>query len=298
MSDRGKIYSSHLSAFIKVAFGFIMLILVFSACKRTTVTTITRPGIDSIPASITIDSGDNQIGIKGYELPVSPTVLVRNKAGNPLQGISVSFTPCAGCGSMVWDNAITNQYGIVSSQWVLGTLSDSIQSMKVKVLNDTNLSVIFKATARVESKHHFIGTFYITGLNSDTSFLQLEYGGISTFRVNTKMPLEMDSLFLDTLQEPRLPTTVIINGSRTPSTGASCCFVVETEGGPGGAPYHGDDSTAYSYILLYWTFTGTLTNNVFSGTFQAVYDYYVEPPHHYVYRGESSFSGIFSVTQQ
>ncbi len=323
MVNRNKINSNPLRSSIKTVFGFIMFILIFSTCKKATIAndlantgssqdSLSIRNVDSIPASITIDYGDNLIGIRGYVLYGSPTVLVKNKAGNPLKGIPLSFTPCTGCGTVNWVFEIacpgctpvpvdtifyTNSDGKASANWVLGTLSDSIQTLTAKVRDSSNLSVTFKAITRYYKLHNYIGTINIVAPGDSSGvaapFL-LPYNGITPYQVNTNMPLEMDSMSLVVNHYVISPQTIIINGDtvmRYGKTTLGCCDFYS------GINYQ-SGGTNYDY-LLQWFFTGAGTNNVFSGTYQNVVDYFVTPPPpNDVLRGGYTFGGAFSVTQQ
>jgi hypothetical protein len=320
MVNREKINSTRLVTSLKTIIGLFIFVLVFSTCKKTTVTndppvnpgpvvdSSTVPIADSI--SITIAPGDSLIGIRGFLLYGGPSILVTNKAGKPLSGIPLSLTPCSECGSVNWVYMIacngctpvpvdttfyTNSDGIASASWRLGTLSDSIQTLVATVRNHPNVSVTVRATTRYFKLHNFIGTINIVA-PGDTSgpaapFL-LPYNGVTPFQQNANMPLEMDSMSLDVNHYVIAPQMIIINGDTVMSNGQNtlnCCSFL------GGIGYQSGDSN-YSYQFN-WYFYGTGTNHVFSGTFDNVVDYYVELPTD-VLRGVTNFGGPFSVTQQ
>ncbi|NIP61100.1 MAG: hypothetical protein GWM92_21815, partial [Gemmatimonadetes bacterium] len=52
------------------------------------------------PASIVKVLGDGQTGEVGRPLPVEPTVEVRNGRGEPISGVSVSFSVESGAGTV------------------------------------------------------------------------------------------------------------------------------------------------------------------------------------------------------
>ena len=324
MVNREKIISTQLVTSLKSMIGLCMLVLLFSTCRKTTVINDppTNPGpvvdssaapmVDSIPTSITIAPGDKLIGIRGFLLYGGPSLLVTNKAGKPLKGIPLSLVPCTECGTVNWVYMIacngctpvpvdttfyTDSNGIASANWRLGTLSDSVQTLTATVRNHPNLSVTVKATTRYFKLHNFIGTINIVAAG-DTSgpaapFL-LPYNGVTPFRQNANMPLEMDSMSIDVNHYVIAPQTIIINGDTVMSNGKNllgCCSFL------GGIGYQSGDS---SYMYQFnWYFYGTGTNNVFSGTFDNAVDYYVIPPSpSAVLRGVTNFGGAFSVTQQ
>ncbi len=324
MVNREKINSAQLVTSLKSIIGLFIFVLIFSTCKKTTITndppanpgpvvdSSTVPNVDSIPASITIAPGDSLIGIRGFLLYGGPSLLVTNKAGKPLNGISLSLVPCTECGTVNWVYMIacngctpvpvdttfyTNSDGIASANWRLGTLSDSIQTLIATVRNRPNLSVTVKATTRYFKLHNFIGTINIVA-PGDTSgpaapFL-LPYNGVTPFQQNANMPLEMDSMSLDVNHYVVAPQMIIINGDTVMSNGKNiqgCCSFIG-----GIKDQSGNNTCEYNFN---WYFTGTGTNNVFSGTYDNAVDYYIiPPPPNAVLRGVTNFGGPFSVTQQ
>jgi len=317
MLDVEKISATRFLSIMNPAFGLFVLILVFSTCKKATnpnsVTTNTSSAHDtsstrrdsstsqndSIPASIAVFSGDNQIGYRGYPLASSPTVIVRNKKGDPLFTIYVSFTPCTGCGSIcpacIPIPTPTLLNGEASSDWILGNESDSIESLTATVAGNSNLSATFHATARDFKPHTFTGTMMIGPPTADSGVLTLPYGGITNLVTGTNMPLEMDSMSLDLDNLPIGPKIINIVNRHT----------MNSRGGPMLGGYlnvldgilYQSGGTIYQYGLS-WTFTGTITNNTYSGTFQTTCQYFITPPQGDMLRGGAEFDGTFSVTQQ
>jgi len=109
------------------------------------------------------------------------------------------------------------------------------------------------------------------------------------------MPLEMDSMSLDLSNLPIGPKIInIINrhvmGSGGGTMSGGYLYV------PDGTIYQ---SNGYSYDYnLFRTFTGTITNNTYSGTVHMTCQSFITPPQGEVLRGGSVFDGTFSVTQQ
>ena len=318
MSDGEKICSRRFLSLMKPTFGLFVLILLFSTCKKTTTpnsntgspqdssstrkdsSTSQTAQNDSLPASIAIVSGDNQIGYGGYPLVGSPTVIVRNKKGDPLFTIYVLFTPCTGCVTIcpACDPIPTPTFlnGEASSRWILGNSSDSIQSLTATVVGNSNLSVTFHATARDFKPHTFIGTMMIGPPTADSGVFTVPYGRITNLVTGTNMPLEMDSMSLDLNNLPIGPKTIKIINRLTLISGGGPMSGWDLFYAWNGINY---DSSGYAYNYnLAWTFTGTIANNTYSGTFQIVLDYFVTPPHGDGIRGGSYYNGVFSVTQQ
>jgi uncharacterized protein YjdB len=96
----------------------------------------------AVPASITIVAGDNQVGPVGKALPILPSVIVRNAAGQPLPGVKVRFWPTFGSGSVIEPDRVTGMDGIaVAGWWVPGpgnnTLTATVQGLPPVVFHAT-----------------------------------------------------------------------------------------------------------------------------------------------------------------
>jgi len=72
------------------------------------------------PASLAYVSGNNQSGPAGAALPNPLVVKVTDSSGNPIAGVTVSFTVTAGGGTIAPASAITGVNGQASAGWVLG----------------------------------------------------------------------------------------------------------------------------------------------------------------------------------
>ena len=72
-------------------------------------------------AQMVIVSGNNQSAPVGRLVPVAPTVQVRNAAGNPVPGVSVTFAVGSGGGAVVGSRQITDATGTATvGGWFLG----------------------------------------------------------------------------------------------------------------------------------------------------------------------------------
>ena len=90
----------------------------------------------AIPGTITVTAGNGQAAMAGTAVPVAPAVVVRDSAGGPLAGITVTFAVSQGGGSVGTASATTNASGVASAgRWVLGpaggtnTLSVRVQDL-------------------------------------------------------------------------------------------------------------------------------------------------------------------------
>lgn len=83
------------------------------------------------PSSVSIYSGNNQTAQPGQALPSPISVIVKNAEGLPYQGATVSFSTANG-GVLSAENVVTNENGIASVSWQLGT-TDGLQTVYAKV---------------------------------------------------------------------------------------------------------------------------------------------------------------------
>jgi len=99
-----------------------------------------------VPGSLTIVEGDGQSGLTGRSPTTSPTVLVRDQAGSPLAGISVTWVVTGG-GGTVSGSGPTNATGQATASWVLGpdpginTLEARVQGLSPGQFSATGVSI-------------------------------------------------------------------------------------------------------------------------------------------------------------
>jgi adhesin/invasin len=114
-----------------------------SAAGLTTIT-FAATAVAGAASQIAIVTGNNQSAAAGAALPIAPSVRVTDSFGNPLSGITVTFTPASGAGSLSSASATTDASGMASGgSWTLGTAA-GVQSLDAKV---GTLGVSFSATA-------------------------------------------------------------------------------------------------------------------------------------------------------
>src|SRR5207253_8725439 len=90
------------------------------AGKDTTVTfsiTATAAGA----SQMTRAGGDGQTGTVGTTLPTQLSVRVADLFNNPVGGVSVTWTPATGSGSVNPTTSTSNGSGIATTTWTLGT---------------------------------------------------------------------------------------------------------------------------------------------------------------------------------
>jgi N-acetylneuraminic acid mutarotase len=73
------------------------------------------------PAVLTAQAGDSQFGAPGSPVPIRPAVKVVDEAGQPVQGVAVTFAVTSGGGSATNTNALSDSTGVATvGSWILG----------------------------------------------------------------------------------------------------------------------------------------------------------------------------------
>ena len=119
------------------------------------------------PATITIEAGDGQTGGVGRDLPVNPTVRVRDRFGNNAAGL-VRFTVISGGGSGGGEVTSNEQTGLASARWRLGP-APGTNTLRAAIVA-TGAGVTFTATAvTVVSNFRIDFTFLSEGATQQRS---------------------------------------------------------------------------------------------------------------------------------
>lgn len=104
-----------------------------------------------VMASLEIVSGDHQADTVGLELPDPLVVVVKDAAGQPLQGQVVNFVVTSGGGTVFAGANSTNADGIAKERWTLGTNASDSQVVEVRAVDNTTgqakVFARFEATA-------------------------------------------------------------------------------------------------------------------------------------------------------
>lgn len=96
--------------------------------------------------TMTVSAGDNQNAAVGTPVPIAPAVLIEDAFNNPIQGVSVTFTP-SGDGSVTGSPATTDASGIATvGNWTLATTAGA-NTLDASASGLTN--VTFNATGTV-----------------------------------------------------------------------------------------------------------------------------------------------------
>jgi hypothetical protein len=114
-----------------VWFGFVNA-LALAACSDSPA----EPEAPRSAASLEIGAGDQQTATAGEQIALAPTVLVRDRNGEPLGGVTVRFAIVQGGGTVEQASAPSNAQGIATpGRWTLGlspgtnTLEASVESL-------------------------------------------------------------------------------------------------------------------------------------------------------------------------
>ena len=99
--------------------------------------------VDPTPAEVAPVSGDGQTTQVLFTLSSDPTVEVRDRLGNGLAGIPVSFSAVSGGGSVGMGSQVTGSDGRASTTWTLGSAVGN-QEMEASA---AGISTTFTATA-------------------------------------------------------------------------------------------------------------------------------------------------------
>ena len=100
--------------------------------------------VDLVPREMVKVSGDAQTGVINENLPLNPTVEVRDLNGHPIEGADVTFAVLSGGGTVSLGLVQTGPDGRASSAWRLGCSNQSPQSLEAYV---ASVNVTFTATA-------------------------------------------------------------------------------------------------------------------------------------------------------
>ncbi len=106
--------------------------------------TFTATATAGAASALSIGAGNNQTTTAGSTVAVNPSVVVRDNRGNPVQGVTVTFTPSAG-GAVTGGSAITNAAGVATvGSWRLSAVAGP-QTLTASLAGVAD--VIFQATA-------------------------------------------------------------------------------------------------------------------------------------------------------
>lgn len=178
--------------------------------------TFTATATPRVPATITINAGNNQTAVAGSAVAIAPSVLVQDAGGSPVDGVVVTFAPASGGGSVTGGSATTNASGIATvGSWILGTTAGA-----------NTLTATVGSLAPV--------TFAATGV-AGPGIMTVSAGNNQTATVNTAVAVAPSVTIRDVNNNPLINTTVTFavasgNGSITGSPATTNASGVATVG--------------------------------------------------------------------
>jgi adhesin/invasin len=126
----------------------------------STAATFTATATAGLPAVVAVNGGDNQTAAAGAPVATAPSVIVRDRFSNPVNGVTVFFSVVAGGGEVSAAGATTNAQGIATvGSWRLGS-SAGVNRLSALVLASgvTANPVTFTATATAGSAANVVAT--------------------------------------------------------------------------------------------------------------------------------------------
>ncbi len=111
-----------------------------------------------------VAASDNQSAQVGTAVPNAPQVIVRNGAGQPMQGVTVNFTPASGSGSVQNSTSVSGSDGTASAgTWTLGP---SAGTHTLNASASGVATVTFSATALAAGTPTISRTVFMSGLQT------------------------------------------------------------------------------------------------------------------------------------
>src|SRR5438128_4615151 len=99
---------------------------------------------------MTAAGGDGQTGTVGTTLPTPLSVRVADQFNNPVAGVTVTWTPASGSGSVNPPTSTSNASGIASTAWTLGTKAGTQPIKATGAGSPVNFSAIATAGAAAQ----------------------------------------------------------------------------------------------------------------------------------------------------
>lgn len=100
--------------------------------------------VEQIPRLLEVVSGSGQEGKAGSKLPNPVVIRVTDFGGTGVTGVTVSFAPEDGAGSVSAGSAVSDDEGLVSTEWTLG---DSVGEQSIRIWFDGGPLLWVKARA-------------------------------------------------------------------------------------------------------------------------------------------------------
>lgn len=129
--------------------------------------TFTATGTSGAPTnSIAISAGNNQAAPPETAVPIAPSVIIRNPAGNPVAGTTVTFSVTSGGGTITGATATSNAQGIAAvGSWTLGAALGA-NTLQAAAAGLTGSPVTFTATGTNDPLAKWTLMVYLAADNS------------------------------------------------------------------------------------------------------------------------------------
>ncbi len=126
----------------------------------STAATFTATATAGLPAIVAVNGGDNQTAAAGATVATPPSVIVRDRFNNPVNGVTVFFSVVAGGGEVSAAGATTNSQGVATAgSWRLGPSAGANRlSALVLASGVTANPVTFTATATAGAAASVVAT--------------------------------------------------------------------------------------------------------------------------------------------
>jgi adhesin/invasin len=161
--------------------------------------TFTATGVAGAPANMVKSAGDGQSATAGSDVATAPAVTITDANGNPVAGVSVTFSVASGGGSVTGGSATTDAAGVATvGSWTLGTTAGA--------------NTLDAASAGLTTV-----TFTATGTAGAPANMVKSAGDAQTATVNTAVATA--------------PAVTITDSNGNPVSGVSVTFSVASGGG-------------------------------------------------------------------
>lgn len=179
-----------------------------TATSGTRSVTFSATALPGTPTTVTVETGDKQTGTVKALLPLPLVARILDKSGLGVSGVTVTWTPASGGGTLLATSASTDATGRATAYWTLGPSSGSqLATMAVSGLPLT----VFSATAAAATGDSVV----------------IEAGNNQSATVSTMLSTPLIVRVRDKNGNPSVGTTVIF--SATSGGGSVVPSVVVTD---------------------------------------------------------------------
>lgn len=212
--------------------------------------TFTATAVAGAAAIIKMSAGDGQTAFTRALLPIKPAALVTDAFGNPVAGVSITFTVTAGGGTAFGSPATTNASGIAAmTNWRMG-FPPGTNKVTANKTGLTGSPVTFTATSRFGLATVVEGAYHSCALDAANDVYCWGFNGVGDFgdgtNINRYAPVRVSGA--------GLPTSLAVGYDHT-------CVLVSGKAKCAGWNFYGNlgDGTTNSESHVYVAVAGTQT---------------------------------------